>query len=316
MEGELLGQDRATGDLTLMLRSGTFLIPAILPRDPERPVASSWKDGSRLRVTGICDAQVSPNRTNQGEGGVRVDSVQILLRSASDIRILATPSWWTARHTLGVLAFVVIISLGAFTWVIVLRKRVEHQTEALRRSEEQMRHMSQHDALTGLPNRVLMNDRLAMALRRMERFEGQLGLLMIDLDGFKQVNDTLGHHTGDQVLCEVARRICRLVRQTDTVARLGGDEFIVLLPDLQDGQQAERIAAKLVAAIAEPIGVGGEFIDISASVGVCIAPLSGAEPENLLQSVDHAMYRAKARGKNCYQVEDRAADCQAFSRIV
>ena len=307
MEGELIGQDGATGDMTLMLRSGTFLIPAILPRG-ERTVGTTWKDGSRLRVTGICNVQVSPDRTNQNEGAVRVESVQILLRSAHDIRVLATPSWWTATKAFGVLAFVVMIAFGAFAWVIILRKRVEHQTEALRRSEERLRHMSQHDPLTGLPNRVLVNDRITMALRRMQRFDGVFALLMVDLDRFKEVNDTLGHHAGDEVLCEVARRICGLVRQSDTVARLGGDEFIVLLPDLHEAAEAERIAASIVAGVAKPMELGGKQIGISASVGVCTAPRSGADPERLLQCVDHAMYRAKARGKNCFQIYPEAAD--------
>jgi diguanylate cyclase (GGDEF)-like protein len=303
IEGELLGQDRATGDLTLMLRAGKFLIPAILPYYSGSSASVSWTDGSRIQVTGICNVQVNSDSTNDSEGAVRPDSVQILLRTPNDIRILATPSWWTARNALAVLSLVGLLAFGAFAWVINLRQRVEHQTQELRRSEERLRHMSQHDSLTELPNRILMNDRLAMALHRMERFHGILALLMIDLDRFKEVNDTLGHHAGDQVLCEVAQRICRLVRQTDTVARLGGDEFIVILPDLHESSEAEGIAAKVVAAISEPIKLGGEYIDISASVGVCTAPQSGVDAERLLQAVDHAMYGAKARGKNCYHVE-------------
>ena len=316
IEGELLGQDRATGNLTLMLRAGKFLIPAILPRDPGTSASASWKDGSRLQVTGICNVQVNSDSTNDSEGAVRPDSVQILLRSPGDIRILATPSWWTARNALAVLAIVALLAFGAFAWVIILRQRVRQQTRELRRSEERLRHMSQHDPLTELPNRILMNDRLAMALHRMERFDGVLALLMVDLDRFKEVNDTLGHHTGDRVLCEVARRICRLVRQTDTVARLGGDEFIVILPDLHTSAEAETIAAKVVAAISQPIELDGEHIDISASVGVCTAPRSDANAEKLLQAVDQAMYRAKARGKNCYHVDPGAEDRSAFSSVV
>ena len=316
MEGELLGQDRATGDLVLMLRSGRVLIPATLPRTAVLPEAPAWKDGSRLRVTGICSVQISSDRTSQSEGAVRVDSAQILLRSADDVRTLATPSWWTARNTLGVLAIVIMIAFGALMWVLVLRQRVEEQTQALRRSEEQLRHMSQHDALTGLPNRILMNDRLVMAIKRMERFQTTLALLMIDLDRFKEVNDTLGHHAGDQVLCEVARRILRLVRQTDTVARLGGDEFIVLLPDLHEPAEAERIAGKIVASMAEPMDLGGGPFDISASVGICTAPQTGADPDMLLQAVDQAMYRAKASGKNCYHMDHGSADRPVISGAV
>jgi diguanylate cyclase (GGDEF)-like protein len=316
IEGELLDQDRATGDLTLMLRSGTVLIPAILPATVVLPGAATWKNGSRLGVTGICNVQVSSDRTNQGEGTARVGSIEILLRSPNDVRVLATPSWWTPAKTFGVLAIVVVMAFGAFAWVMVLRHRVEQQTQALRRSEEQLRYLSQHDALTGLPNRILMKDRLAMALKRMDRFEGKLALLMIDLDRFKEVNDTLGHHAGDEVLCEVTRRILRLVRQTDTVCRLGGDEFIVLLPDLHEAAEAERIAAKIVAGIAEPIDLGGGPFGVSASVGITIAPGAGAEPEKLLQTVDQAMYRAKARGKNCYHLDSGTGDRPLVSRSV
>ncbi len=316
IEGELLGQDRATGQLTLILRAGNFLIPAILPRDPGPSESASWKDGSRLQITGICNVQVNSDSTNDSEGAVRPDSVQILLRSSGDIRILATPPWWTASKALKVLGLVAGIAFGAFAWVFNLRRLVKQQTQELRLSEELLRHTSQHDPLTELPNRILMNDRLAMALHRMARFDGVLALLMVDLDRFKEVNDTLGHHTGDRVLCEVARRICRLVRQTDTVARLGGDEFIVILPDLHAFSEAESIAAKIVTAISQPIELDGEHIEISASVGVCTAPRSGANAERLLQAVDHAMYRAKARGKNCYHVDNGAHDRPAFSSRV
>ena len=308
LEGQLLDRDHANGDNVLLLRSGGVRITAILPHQAEFPDATVWPDGSRLRVTGICNARVSPDRTSQGEGGVRVDSVEILLRSAADVHVLARPSWWTPRRTLAILAIVAMIAFAAFVWVIVLRLRVDRQTEALRRSEEQLRHLSQHDPLTGLPNRILLNDRLDMALKRRERFEGALALMLVDLDRFKEVNDTLGHHAGDQVLCEVARRIRRAVRKTDTVARLGGDEFVVLLPDLHEPAEAETIAAKIVAVVAEPIHVGATGLNISVSVGVCFALPSGDDPERLLQAADDAMYRAKARGKNCYFIENGSAD--------
>ena len=125
---------------------------------------------------------------------------------------------------------------------------------------------------------------------------------MVDLDGFKEVNDSLGHHAGDLVLCEVAARLVCSVRQTDTVARLGGDEFIVLLPDLHHASEAESIAEKIVAAISEPIDVEGTQVQISASIGVCTSPEHGSDAEKLMHSVDAAMYLAKTSGKNRYQV--------------
>jgi diguanylate cyclase (GGDEF)-like protein len=125
---------------------------------------------------------------------------------------------------------------------------------------------------------------------------------MVDLDGFKKVNDTLGHHAGDLVLCEVAARLVCSVRQTDTVARLGGDEFIVLLPDLHLAEEAESMAGKIVAAISEPIDVKGTQVQISASVGVCTSQEQCGDAERLMHDVDAAMYLAKANGRNRLQV--------------
>ncbi len=308
VQGHLLGQDHATGDLTLILSAGKFLVLVILPRSVDSPEALTWRDGSLLAVTGVCRIQVNSNSTNRGEGAVRPESVQILLRSPGDIRVMATPSWWNTRHTLTVLALVGILAFGSFIWIFILRQRVEAQTEALRRSEERLRHMSEHDALTGLPNRILLHDRLNMALKRLDRFDGVLGLLMVDLDKFKEVNDSLGHQAGDEVLCLVTRRISGLVRQTDTMARLGGDEFIILLQDLHETLEAERIAGNIVAAVARPIDVAGRQVMISASVGVYACRKGGGDVERLLQSVDHAMYSAKARGRNCYHVHDSDLD--------
>ncbi|MGA7859365.1 MAG: GGDEF domain-containing protein, partial [Terracidiphilus sp.] len=205
--GELIGQDRATGDLTLLLHSGKFLLPAVLPRDSTIPRTVPWKDGSTLRLTGICSVQVDPDTTNQGEGAIRPVSVRILLRSLDDVEVLQAPSWWTRGHALGVLAAVAAVAFAAFAWVFVLRRRVEHQTRALRSSEERLRHLSEHDALTNLPNRLLLNERLSMALKRGDRLQTGIGLIMVDLDRFKEVNDGFGHLAGDQVLCETAMRI-------------------------------------------------------------------------------------------------------------
>jgi diguanylate cyclase (GGDEF)-like protein len=301
-EGELIGQDLAAADPTLMLRSGKFLFAAILPKGNPAGGRLPWKDGSILRVAGICDVRVDPRSTTQGVGFVHPDTVNILLRSVDDVAVLHAPSWWTPGHALTVLSIVGVVVLAAFAWIVVLRRRVEQQTQEIRLSEERLRHMSQHDALTGLPNRSLLNDRLDMALKRAGRFDSVLGLLMVDLDGFKEVNDSLGHHAGDRVLCEVATRIRATVRQTDTVARLGGDEFIVLLPDLHEAAQAEGIAAKIVATLSDPVAAGSATVVISASVGVCTSPPQACDAEKLLQCVDAAMYRAKACGKNGFHV--------------
>ncbi len=302
IKGELIGQDRATGDLTLMLRSGQFLFSAILPKETGAGGSIPWKDGSIVSLTGICSVRMDPMSTGLGSGLVLPDSVNILLRSVNDVVVLHAPSWWTPGHALAVLSIVIAVAFSAFAWIVVLRRRVEQQTQAIRENQERLRHLSQHDVLTGLPNRFLLNDRLNMALKRTGRFEAALGLLMVDLDGFKEVNDSLGHHVGDLVLCEVARRLLSSIRQTDTVARLGGDEFIVLLPDLHSPSEAETIAAKILATISVPIEVGAARVPVSASVGVCTSPKEGVDPEKLLQCADAAMYRAKSSGRNRYHV--------------
>ena len=302
IEGVLIGQDRATGDLTLVLHSGDFVFSAILPKGNSGFGKLPWKEGGLIRVTGICSVRMDPKTTGQGSGSVQTGSVSILLRSSDDVTVLHAPTWLTSDHALAVLSIVGALACVSFAWVFVLRHRVEQQTQAIRLSEDRLRHLSQHDVLTGLPNRFLLNDRLGIALKRTGRFDTVLGVLMIDLDGFKEVNDSLGHHAGDVVLCEVAARLVCSVRQTDTVSRLGGDEFIVLLPDLHLVAEAESVAEKIVAALSEPIDVEGTQVQISASVGVCTSPDQEREAEWLMHCVDAAMYLAKASGRNRYQV--------------
>jgi diguanylate cyclase (GGDEF)-like protein len=302
IEGELVSQDRATGGLTLMLRSGKFLFPAILPKDMAGPASTRWTEGSTLSITGICSVLIDPETTNQGEGAIQPGSVQILLRSNSDIEVVRTPTWWTPEHNLETLAAVGVLALAAFVWILVLRRRVEQQTRALRTSEERLRHLSEHDALTNLPNRILLNDRLSMAIERAAKSHKCMGLLMVDVDRFKEVNDAFGHRIGDKVLCELSKRISHAVRLTDTVARIGGDEFIVLLPDLHDPEEARTIAAKIVSSVSQPFTFEPAQVPVTVSVGVSTYPRAGSDAEELLQSADIAMYGVKARGRNGLEV--------------
>jgi diguanylate cyclase (GGDEF)-like protein len=304
IEGKLIGQDSSPGDLTLLMRSGNFLFPATLPQAATGSGALPWKEGSTLRLTGICSVQVDNETTVQGEGGVRPGMVRILLRSMGDVEVLQAPTWWTPLHMLEILVVVAVLAFVAFVWIIVLRHRVGLQTKALRDSEERLRHLSEHDALTNLPNRILLNDRLTMALQRAERFHERLGLLMVDVDRFKEVNDTFGHNVGDKLLCELAKRISHAVRLTDTVARFGGDEFIVLLPDLHALEEVQTIAAKIVTAISAPFHIGPEQspVSVTVSVGVCTYPEAGLNMETLLEHVDAAMYSVKEHGRNAFQV--------------
>jgi diguanylate cyclase (GGDEF)-like protein len=156
--------------------------------------------------------------------------------------------------------------------------------------------------LTGLPNRILLTDRSEVSLNRAMRFHSCLGLLMVDADQFKIVNDLFGHQAGDKVLRELAQRLNNCVRATDTVARIGGDEFIVLLPDLRIPAEAESIAAKIVAAVAQPYVIDGEQAVITVSVGVVTYPDAGNDIDTLMHRADEAMYAAKQKGKNSFHV--------------
>lgn len=159
--------------------------------------------------------------------------------------------------------------------------------------ERKLQHIASHDWLTGLPNRLLFNDRLDVAIKRARRMDEKLALLYMDLDGFKKVNDTLGHAKGDLLLSKVAKRILSVVRESDTVARMGGDEFTVLLSELHEDQDVELVIHKLKAALSEPFDLEGSEVSIGISVGVARFPADGEEREALFRVADNAMYDDK-----------------------
>jgi diguanylate cyclase (GGDEF)-like protein/PAS domain S-box-containing protein len=167
--------------------------------------------------------------------------------------------------------------------------------------EKQLMYQANHDSLTGLPNRNLLNDRLSQALAYENRHRELLAVMLIDLDNFKVVNDTLGHSSGDVLLLEVAKRLRCCVRQYDTVARLGGDEFVILMTDVETIQNFARIADKILAAFSEPFSIAGHEVFVTASIGMATYPADGITAESLLKNADTAMYHVKEQGKNGYQ---------------
>jgi diguanylate cyclase (GGDEF)-like protein len=183
------------------------------------------------------------------------------------------------------------------------------------RSEQRIRHMAHHDELTGLPNRALLNDRLAQALGQAARTGRPLALLFLDLDGFKYINDSLGHEVGDRLLRTVAARLQAIVRQGDTVARLGGDEFVVMLVDLEHDGDAAVVAHEIVRALSRPLRADDRTLHVTASLGVATFPADGDSAELLLKHADAAMYRAKAQGRNGVQCYTRDMGVQAHQRV-
>lgn len=181
--------------------------------------------------------------------------------------------------------------------VIGVASLVQDVTERLN-TERTIHYMAHHDALTGLPNRRLMQDRLNQAILSARRQQRHVGLLFVDLDHFKLVNDTLGHETGDYVLRDVSKRLAKLMREGDTVSREGGDEFVIVLPDLEKPEFAQVVANKILAELARPIEVLGHQITVTASIGISHYPNDANDVQHLLKHADSAMYQAKEAGRN------------------
>lgn len=171
----------------------------------------------------------------------------------------------------------------------------------LRKAEGRLRHMAYYDTLTGLPNRDLLQERLTEALDKAKLHSQLVAVLFLDLDGFKQINDTYGHLVGNLVLQSVAQRLLGCLRSSDTVARLGGDEFVVLLPAIPCLQDIQRVAEKILLTLSEKFSLEGYNVPISTSIGISIYPHDATEMDVLIKLADTAMYRAKDLGKNCYQ---------------
>lgn len=183
-------------------------------------------------------------------------------------------------------------------------------------NEETIRHLAYYDALTGLPNRRLFRDRLNQALAYARRHEEGVGVLSLDLDRFKNINDSLGHAVGDRVLKRVAERLASCLRAGDTVSRQGGDEFTVLIPSIEGAEDAAKIAAKILEALGERLDATGHDFHVSASVGVSVFPADGDDEETLIRNADAALHRAKEGGRNCYQLYAPAMNAKAFERLV
>jgi diguanylate cyclase (GGDEF)-like protein/PAS domain S-box-containing protein len=174
---------------------------------------------------------------------------------------------------------------------------------ALHQANERIQFLAFHDALTGLPNRALFLDRLEQAVERAKREQQRLAVIFIDLDGFKEINDSLGHDIGDLLLQEIAQRIRdRLRRGTDTVARLGGDEFVVLMEDLGDPNHCVVLATEIIADVATPLALRGHTVRVGASLGIAFFPEDGDDTLELMKRADIAMYAAKAAGKSTYRL--------------
>jgi len=197
--------------------------------------------------------------------------------------------------------------VGLFVAGVVL-----HYTNRVSRERE---HLAIHDTLTGLPNRMLFMDRLEQSLIRAKRHGTMVGVMFIDLDRFKRVNDTLGHTSGDHLICEVAKRLRATSRAEDIVARLGGDEFVVVISDIVEVNHILQVVEKMLGAMAAPYLIAGHELFCSCSIGISVYPNDGTASADLLKHADTAMYHAKNSGRNRFQLYDGAMNSMAEERL-
>jgi diguanylate cyclase (GGDEF)-like protein/PAS domain S-box-containing protein len=225
--------------------------------------------------------------TLQGEGSVRDWEVEL--------RDTAGRTFWTLLSSRRI-AFA-----GQDCWMTAL-----NNIDDRKRVQDELRHRAFHDELTGLPNRAMFMDALSRTMHRAQRRQGVFHVLFIDLDAFKDVNDSLGHSMGDTLLREVALRIRRCVREGDLVARLGGDEFVVLIESDAQTDEIAAVAQKILHALQPPHQLGGHLLRVTSSIGISRYPDDGTEISELLRNADAAMYKAKDNGRNNFQVSTRA----------
>ena len=296
-----------------ILREGGTTFTAQLPASELSMKGGQPRLGSRLQMTGICSVHTDTSRTPV--------SFELLLRSPEDIRVLREAPWWTPKHALAVSG---ILAAGITTialWVIFLKRRVRAQTLLLRASEQRFREMAERDVLTGLPNRLFLEERITRCLAVSEKEHLKAAVLTIDIDHFKQVNDRYGHLVGDECLKEVAGRLKTKVRGIDTIARTGGEEFTLIVGRLGNQEDAMKICSALLGLFESPVRLPQVELTLSVSIGVAMYPDDGPTYDKLRMLSDEALYHAKRTGRNraafadCMLTEHSGIEPQVESQI-
>jgi diguanylate cyclase (GGDEF)-like protein len=283
-----------TGEYRRLGVAAGRLLDAVDARDPARVAA--LRDGEVGPLTATVSELVGEGAVEEREAaGVALRS----LRRLNQLVLVATP----------------LVFLGGLALLLGCWGVVRGYQRGIERHASDNRHQALHDTLTGLPNRLLFRDRTEQAIRAAQRDGGSAALLLMDLDRFKEVNDTLGHHYGDVLLTQIGPRLRSVLRAVDTLARLGGDEFAVLLPEVGGEDGARGVAERLLEALTAPILLDGLPLTVDASIGVVLYPAHGEDPDTLLQHADIAMYAAKETHAG-YMVFDSALDQHSPRRLL
>jgi diguanylate cyclase (GGDEF)-like protein len=261
---------------------------------------------------------ISRGRSHRKGPGFIVVSLGFFLFGIQQAHYFVNSILWTFYSVnppystyMGFIDFVLLCFIGIGMVTCLL----EDEREALVLASEQIEHLAYHDSLTGLPNRAMFLDRLIIALSRAERRHQKIGVLFIDLDRFKEINDSLGHTVGDQLLKLVAERLRTTTRETDSLARFGGDEFTLMLDDLSDMDDGTHVAQKIIESLRVPFHVGEHELFVSGSVGLSFYPDDGGDADTLVRNADTAMYRAKEQGRDSYQLYAPAMNVRALERL-
>jgi len=247
-------------------------------------------------------------------------SIAFLLFAAEEVRIACVGAAWlwsgiiTDTDSLNLFGYTELL-LQSIMGMGMIACLLEDEREAAELASNEIEHLAYHDALTGLPNRPLFFDRLIVALANAARSQQKAGIFFLDLDRFKDINDSLGHSLGDSLLKAVADRIRHCIREGDTLARFGGDEFTLLIPRIDHVEDAAKIAQKIIETLKIPFVIQDRELFVSTSIGVSIYPNDGADPETLVRNADSAMYRAKDSGRDNYQLYAPAMNARALERL-